>query len=412
MASEGHSENSTSGSFTFLVTNLLSGSVIAEVDLSSMNFTEVLNRPGGGSATARIESPTTTTENFLSWGNALWCLEGDHVLWGGIIGATQPRADSRVLNIPLHGFMEYYRTQPIQTTVGGPSGPVLNPPNAQWEYGIAFGGHPHKSAVVFQQVDQFRIFEDLINHIAKRDQLSNIHPTVEYDSLSGVLRDDTWFNFEYKMVGVACEQLADRENGFFWHTHFGLDNNAPRFSFHLHTPTAGINNSSSIDRPIIFEWDASPEETILMAYDFGGENKPANSIISIGEGEGSASKVARKDSTSSAIGAYTAGRPRYYEVLSYTDVSSTSTLLSHATKRWNRHKVPYHTAHVTMQNPDDEYLEFDLGDTANLRIDDHGIKTFNRYRIVTKATTISKEGDKIIDLDMEEPFVFLEGDSA
>src|SRR5688572_7503265 len=143
------------GDFSFIVTNLLSGSVIADVELSSMNFTEVLNRPGGGNATARIESSTTTEENFLSWASALWCLEGGTPLWGGIIGAVQPRADSRVLNIPIHGFMEYYRTQPIQTTVQPPTA-ITFPPNSQWDYGLSYGGHPHKSAVVFEQIDQFR----------------------------------------------------------------------------------------------------------------------------------------------------------------------------------------------------------------------------------------------------------------
>lgn len=401
----------STGEFTFLVTNLLSGNVVAEVELSSMNFTEILNRSGSGNATARIDSDTTTTENFLSWAHALWCLEGGTPLWGGIIGAIQPRADSRVLNIPLHGFMDYYRTQPIQTTVGS-SNQVTFPPNSQWEYGLSFGGDPHKSAVVFGSIDQFRIFEDLINHVAKRDPLSDIHPDVRYEALSGVLRDQTWYNFEYKMVGVACEQLADRENGFFWHTHFSADENRPIFSFHLHLPTAGVNASSAIDRPIIFEWDASPEETILTSYDFSGEEKPANSVIAIGSGEGSAAKVARKDATSSSSGEFTAGRPRYYEVISYSDVVSTATLQSHATKRWNRHKVPFKTANISMFNPDGEYLEFDLGDTATLRIDDHGIQEFNRYRIVAKHTVISKEGDKVIDLDMEEPFVFLEGDGT
>src|SRR5262245_9014637 len=177
------------GEFTFLVTGLLSGKVIDEVDLQSMNWTEVLNRPGSGAATARIEADSTTEDNFLSWGNALWCLQGDEVLWGGIIGGVQPRADTRVLNIPVHGFMEYYRTQPIQTTVA-PTNAIVFPPSTQWEWGISYGGHPHKSAVEFQQIDQFRIFEDLIKHVSKRDPLSNIKPIVSYDALSGVLRDD------------------------------------------------------------------------------------------------------------------------------------------------------------------------------------------------------------------------------
>jgi hypothetical protein len=407
-----HGGGGSGQEFTFLVTGLLSGMVIAEVDLQSMNWTEVLNRPGSGGATARIEANSTTDENFLSWGNALWVLKGDQVLFGGVIGAVQPRADSRVLNIPVHGFMEYYRTQPIQITIDGSSPGYVD----QFAYGVGTGVRTgifmdsHKAGVKFTQVDQFRIFEDLIMHVGRRDPLSNIRPLVTYDALSGILRDDIWYNYEYKMVGTACEQLADRENGFFWHTHFYLDNNSPAFNFQLHLPTVGVNSSSAIDRPIIFDWDADVEETILTAYDFGGEERPESSVIAVGEGEGAGAIVARKDAIADSLGAYTSGRPRYYTVLNYNDVKIQSTLLQHAVKRWNRHKVPFKAAHVSMWNPEDEYMEWDLGDTASLRINDHGIKVFDKYRLTTRNITISKEGDMQVEMDMEEPFVVFEGE--
>lgn len=386
---------------TFLVTNLLSGQVVSEVDLGSFNFNEILNRPGGGSATARIDAPTTTEDNFLAWGNALWCLEGDDILWGGIIGAVQPRASSSVLNIPLHGFMEYYRTQPIQTTVP-PVYTVTFPPNAQWEYGLSYGGHPHGSAVVFGQKDQFQIFEDLIYHIERRDSLSNIHPKVRYDQLSGVLRDETWYNYEYKMVGTTCEQLADRENGFFWSTKFEFDADSPSFIFYLN------HNLLGIDREIIFEWDDRPEPTILTEYDFGGYQKPASSVIALGEGQGPAALVARKESPTDTLGTHTGLRPRYYEVRTMPDIKVQATLQSHANKYWDRHKVPYRSGTVSMMNPDSSYMSFELGDTVSIRIDHNELHILDRYRVVSKDVVLTPEGDKEVSLSLEEPFAIFE----
>lgn len=397
-----HMDHDTSGigSQTFLVTGLLSGKVISEVDLQSFSFNEILNRPGGGQATARIEASSTIPENFLSWGNALWCIEGDHILWGGIIGAVQPRASTRVLNIPIHGFMEYYETQPIQVT-------ALN----QFNHMLAVGPnwslttfHPHNSAVFAQDIDQFLIFEDLIMHVGRRDVLSNIRPDVRYEELSGVIRNDVYPNWEYKPVGIACQQIADRENGFFWHTRFHWDSNSPAFHFHLHHPLMGL------DRPLIFDWDADPIESIVTEYDFGGEEKPANSVIAVGAGEAAQQKFARKESTASSTGQFTLGRPRYYEVLTLSDISNQSTLQAHANKRWERHKVPFKSARISMLNPDEEYLAFDLGDTVNLRIDDHSQQLFDRFRIVSKNTVLTDTGDKQIDLELEEPFVVFEGE--
>lgn len=391
--------------YSFIVTDLLTGEVISDVEISSFNWSETLNRPGAGAATVRIESETTTEENFRAWGNALWCLEGDTVLWGGIIGAVQPRASSRVLNIPIHGFMEYYRTQPIQTTVP-PTFTVTFPPNSQWAYGLSYGGHPHGSAVVFQQKDQFHIFEDLIYHVARRDGLSDIHPVIKYDEESGVLRDETWYNFEYKMVGIACEQLADRENGFFWATRFEFNGVAPSFVFYLN------HNLQGTDRSIILEWDARPEETILTDYDFGGLEMPANSVVALGTGQGAAAKVARKEATAGVgpdpIGINTGGLPRYYKVLQLPDVSVQTTLQAHANKYFTRHRMPYRSGTLEMVNPSAEYLAFNLGDTVNVRIDDHGIQVFDRYRVVVKNTTLTQEGDKVISLQVEEPFMVFE----
>jgi hypothetical protein len=377
--------------YTYLVVGLLSGKVIDEVDLSSFSFQEILNRAGSGQATARIESPTTTENNFLPWGNALYALRGDHVIWGGIIGDVQPRADSRVINIPLFGFMEYYHTQPINTTVQ-PWNVIHFPPNEQFEYAVAYGGHEHKSAVVFGAVDQYRIFEDLIMHVARRDPLSDINASVQYDELSGVLRSDTWYNYEYKMVGEACEQLADRENGFDWHYRYYLDVNSPGFFFFLH-PRCGT-------RPITLEWDADPIASNLANYDLAGATKPKSTVIVIGEGEASNSKFARIDAASTDD---TGGRPRYYEIVSMTDIKVQATLQAHADKIWLRNALPRRDARVTLAiNPEDEFLNFESGNQLYLRVDDHGIQVNKLYKVTTRQWVVTKEGNESITVDLEE----------
>lgn len=380
---------STTDDYTFLVTNMLTGDIVDEVDLASYNFTEVLNRPGGGQATARLDVPSTTEENFLPWGNALWALKGNQVISAGMIGAAQPRSGSRVLNVPIHGFMEYYRTQPIQAF-----GTNL------WAHGVQLPdepGHSHRGGVRFSQVEQFEIFQDIIEHVGRRDQLSNLDPFVTWANPSGILRDETWWNYEYKFVGVALEQFADRIDGFLWDQVYAIEGNKLRFGFRLRYPTSGT------DRYEVLEYTADPEQTNVWGYDFDAPTRPASSVIAVGEGQGPDAIRARIDTISNAFGAFTGGRPRYYEVLNFSDIKNTSTLQDHAGKFLERHLIPVQSATVELTpNTEPYFLSFNMADTMPLRIDDHGIQVDKRYRVVTRQLALTKEADELVTLGLEQ----------
>lgn len=375
--------------YTFLVTNLITGDIIDEVDLSSFNFTEIVNRPGGGAATARLDAPSTTEDNFLAWGNGLWALKGDQVIFAGIIGAAQPRGNSRVMNIPIHGFMEYYRYQPIQafgTNLWAQGTQLPNEP-----------GDPHLGGVRFDQVEQFEIFQDLLLHVGRRDTLSNLRPFVTWANPSGVLRDDTWWNYEYKFVGVASEQLADRINGFLWSQTYDVVGNRLNFGFRLDYPTTGIK------RQTVLEYTDEPELTNIWEYDLDSPSRPASSVIALGEGQGPDALVARIDSDPHPLGADTGRRPRYYEVLQFSDVKNTSTLQAHADKYHERHNLPVQHADITLTpNSTPYFLNFNLGDRLPVRIDDQGIQVDRDFTVVTRKVILSKEQDEIVSLGLEQ----------
>jgi hypothetical protein len=253
-------------------------------------------------------------------------------------------------------------------------------------------GYQHKGGVTFTGVEQFDIFADLIHHVAKRDTLSNIQMNVTYDVASGVTRDDTWWNYEYKMVGTACQQLADRENGFHWHYRFSLGAHGPQARFFLHKDCAF--------KKITLEYDDTPEITNLAEYDFSGATKPVNTVIAVGEGEGPAALVARKEAATLAD---TGGRPRYYEVLAFSDIKKVPTLQSHANKHYTHNRMPRQDARVTLvRNPESEFIDFESGNKLNLYIKDHGIKVGKTYRVISRQWVVSKEGDEIVTADLEE----------
>jgi hypothetical protein len=374
--------------YTFLVTSLLTGDILDEVDLSAFNFTETINRPGSGQAFARIDSPSTTETNFLPWGNALWALKGDQVIFAGFMGQAQPRSGTKVIQIPLHGFMEYYRTQ-IISAVG----------RNLWANGQQLPGepgHPHLGGVRFDQVEQFEIFQDLVLHVGRRDQLANLRPFVTWDEPSGVLRDDTWWNYEYKFVGIAVEQLADRINGFLWHQIYSVQGNRLRFGFKLRYPTDGLK------RNILLEFDSSPEQTNVWEYTQDSPSRPANSVIALGEGEGPDAIVARVDSKAHPFGAFTRGLPRYYAVRQHSDVKRVPTLQAHADKYHARHFIPIQHIDVEMvPGSDPYYLNFNLGDRFPVRIEDEAYITEDEYRVTSRKVVLTKEGDELVTFGLE-----------
>lgn len=356
---------------TFLSTNLLTGAVIDEVELQSFNWNELYNRPGSGRATVRIDDPSATPTNFDSWRNGLWILAGGQPIWGGYMGPVSPVSGSRVLSVPVYGFMEYPRHRLIRNTQGMT--------HASLTY----------SGIKWEDVDVFDVAEDLIAHI-QSFATGDIGIVVNPDALSsGNLITQTYFSYEFKPAGTAFEQLADNIGGFDWRYRFDLNGNEPRCNVILSTIPQGRRTGFRL------EYDHKPGNKNILVFDENARTMPVNGVAAAGSGEGD-----------SMVRTYVSdlgtGYPLFEGMISYKDVTSLTTLSNHANKHLTRNKVPLANVTVTLdQNLEPAFTEYICGDEMLVVVDDNWLSYEEFYRVTEKNMTLSKEHDIIVKIGLE-----------
>jgi hypothetical protein len=357
--------------YTFLVTKLLTGEIIDEVELQSFHWNELYNRPGAGAGTIRIDDRTATRQNFASWENGLWVRQGDQIVWGGFMGSVAPVSGTRVLNVPVRGFEEYFRTRFLHS-IQGMSHATLS-----------------KSVIKWTNKDVFLIVEDMFAH-AQSFPSGNIGIEIEYDDLSGNITTVSYNSFEYKPIGVAFEQLADNINGFDWRYTFGWNGTKPQCKIRLSPVPQGRRTQ------FVLEYDHKPGAKNIMSFDAEAEEVPANGVAAVGAGDGAAM-------LRTYVADLNTGMPLYESMISYKDVTRIETLTNHANKHLVRNKVPVHQVTVTVDpNLEPSFTEFICGDEMLLRVDDGWQQYNDYYRVFEKSMRLSKEQDLELKLSLEK----------
>jgi len=356
--------------YTFLVTKLLTGDIIDEVELQSFHWNELYNRPGSAQATARIDDRTATRTNYASWQNGLWIRQGDEILWGGYMGSVSPISGTRALQIPVYGFEEYYRTRFLRSIQG-----MIN---ANVSY----------SGIQWVNKDVILIAEDMIKH-ANSFTTGDIGVAVNHSALSGNVTSQTYFAYEFKPVGVAFEQLADNIAGFDWRYKFDWNGIKPRCTIWLSPIPQGRRTS------FVLEYDHNPGKTNIAAFDSESGSPPVNGVAAAGSGEGDLM-------LKSYVSDLGTGYPLYEGMISYKDVTLKATLDNHAYKHLARNKIPLANLNVTL-NSDGEpkHNEFIAGDQLLVKVDD-GWNQYNAfYRVYAKEMLLSKEHDMELRVGLE-----------
>lgn len=358
--------------YTFLVTKLLTGEIIDEVELQSFNWKELYNRPGSAGATVRIDDRTATRTNFASWQNGLWVRQGDTILWGGFMGAVSPVSGTRVLNVPLFGFEEYFRSRLLRSNQG-----------------MAYATISY-SDIKWADVDIFRVAKDLIDH-AQSFPTGNLGVNVVFNGgvLSGTLITQTYHSYEFKPVGVAFEQLADNIQGFDWRYTYDWNGTKPRCNILLSTIPQGRRTN------FVLEYDSNPGNTNIQSFDPQAAAPPVNGVAAVGAGEGD-----------SMLRTYVAdlgtGYPLFEGTISYKDVTIQSTLDNHANKHLARNKTPLDVLNINLdQNLEPKHNEFICGDELLVRIDDNWLQYDAYYRVFSKEMYLSKEHDLTTKIGLE-----------
>lgn len=356
--------------YTFVVTDLLTGIIIDEVEPQSFHWKELYNRPGSGAATVRIDDPSATQTNFASWQNGFWILQGDQILWGGYMGSVAPVSGTRVINVPVHGFEEYFRTRLLRSAQG-----------------MTFGTLSF-SQIRWTDIDVFNVAKDLIDH-AQSFPSGNIGVIVTFDALSGKEITQSYYSFEFKPVGVAFEQLSDNINGFDWRYTFQWNGSNPQCAIRLSNIPQGRRTD------FLLEYDHSAGNKNILSFDSEASSPPVNGVAAVGAGEGDAM-------IRTYVSDLTTGYPLFEGSISYKDVTQLTTLSNHANKHLARNKVPVHQLAISLDpNLEPNHNEFICGDEMLVRVDDGWQQYSAFYRVYEKSLNLSKEHDLNLKVGLE-----------
>lgn len=356
--------------YTFLTTDLLTGAIIDEVELSSFNYTDIFNRPGAGSATVRIDHSKTTPTNFNSWRNALWFLRRGDVIWGGIMGSISPVQGTRVLTVPLYGFMEYPRWRFLRDTQG-----MLNT-------------NGDSTVIRWEGVDKYLVARDMILHINSFVN-GDIGLDVIWDTLSGDAVTRTYHDYQYKYAGVAFEDLADSSLGFDWAYQFSVDTglNQPRVR-------VALREDNSRDTSYLLEFDNDPGESNMIGFDPDAADRPVNGVGALGEGDG--------DALIHTYLSETTEFPLFEDTISHKDVTQLPTLTGHAERFLEHNKIPRSNLKATIDpNKEPNPFEVAVGDRIPARIDDNWMQYNLTYRVYQKQIILTETHDVQCKLGLE-----------
>lgn len=233
--------------YTYLAMDLRTGTIIAELPLTNVMFSRILNGAGDFRAELPVTSPaqlgidlTTATEPART----VLLVDRDGVLqWAGIIWTDDFRSSQAGWPIAGLELWSYFRHRLISGTR------------------------------TYTSTDQLAIARDLVNY-AQAKPGGNAGVAVGSET-AGVNRNRTYYGDEYKSVAEAIEQLAAVEQGFDFSIDPTYAAGVPSFPLHLYYPRRGrpaVSTGHVFQYPgnvLEFRWPRDGTETATTCYTVG-----------------------------------------------------------------------------------------------------------------------------------------------
>lgn len=337
----------TQSEYTYLITDLMTDAVLAEVPLSGVRFSKVLNDSGTFDGTLTIDRELISRgisayDITTPCRRCVYAIRDGVPTWGGIIWTRSYDSSSNQVKISGADFWSYYDHRKIVQVL--PVEPV------------AFDAVAHLSSTT-GLVDQNTIARSFI-------LLANLHTggdiNIELDaSLSGILRERTYEGYELKSIGEGLRQLANVING----PDLAFDvssysDGSPKRILRVGTPLIGQQGS-----PHVWEFGGN-----IQAYIWPSDgSKMATRVFAVGNGieKGTPIAVAEEQTR------YALGWPLLESEHGYSSVSSTAVLQEHADADQIASRAPVALPQLTVRGDLPPTLgTYGLGDDAVVIIQD------------------------------------------
>jgi hypothetical protein len=263
--------------YRYLFVDLLSNTIIGELPLTGVGFTQQLNQSGTFQGHLLLSGVNSFQFNVDPSTIPAYCgvyVDRDGVLvWGGVIWGRSYNSTSQALTFTAREWLSYFERRRIN-------------------YDVQFNG-----------IDQLVIAKTLIEN-AQNETYGDIGVLYNTagETTSGILVDRTYYNYELKQVFQAIQDLSRQSDGFDFNIDIAYDNitNLPVKSFNTYYPRSGeIYSVGNLNIPV-FEFPAGN----IVEYEYPEDGSvAANRIYSMGAGsnEGKLISIA-EDATKFAEG--------------------------------------------------------------------------------------------------------------
>lgn len=355
-------------SYRYLFADLLTNSILAELPITGVNFTQQLNSIGtltGHLLLSGVDSTTTNVINATIPGRTAIYVDRDGALvWGGIIWNRTFTSKDQVLNISAREFESYFEKRVITSTTA------------------------------YTNTDQLTIAQALITN-AQAISGGNIGVSVGTET-SGVLISKTYYGYELKNVFSAIQDLSKSNAGFDFNVYVYYDsNNNPAKLLRLGYPRYGKTYSStSVSQPVI----ELPGNIVAYEYPEDGTGT-ANYVYATGAGSNEGKTISTAiDGTKIA-----AGWPVLEMAANYSDQTDATLLGNLAAGQVAAiSSPPVRIKAVIPTYADPIFGTYEIGDDIRIRITDDrfptGLDTY--YRLTAYNVTVGEDGPEEVTLTL------------
>jgi hypothetical protein len=322
--------------YRYLFADLRTNAILAELPLTGVTFSQVLNSPGALNARLMIsdvrENQYDIQGSTIPARTALYVDRDGVLVWGGIVWLRRYDSQTQTIDLTAREFDSYWENRRIAVSDA------------------------------FTNVDQLTVVQDLINtaQSASGGDIGIIVPT----NTSGILVTRVFYGYELKDLYGAIKDLSTSDQGFDFNVDVSYDvTNTPIKKLDLGYPARGKTYSPTDPSALVFEFPGN-----LVAYEYPEDGMTtANVMYGIGPGSNEGKLIA----TASIPGQIAAGWPLLEDSASYNDTYD-ATLLGNITQAEVLAKrIPIATVKIVIPAYQAPVLgTYKTGDQCLLRITD------------------------------------------
>jgi hypothetical protein len=354
--------------YTYLIADLRTGVIIDEVPLTSVRFGKRLNNSGSLSAALPLAglAPSQDVYNLTTpCKNVVYVLRDDRPVWGGVIWTREYDSEQQAVSIGCGDFWTYFdhrKVVPFLATFAG---------------NVEYVAKQSINAIAEDQ-------NEIARYICQRAEAHTGGDIgITYDeSLSGILRDRTYWGYELTSVGDALRNLCNVIDGpDMMFDVAGTGSGAIERRLLIGTPHLGQQGS-----PHVWEYGGN-----LVGYRWPSDGSSmATRTYAIGDGIEQAALIAFSED----FDRYADGWPLLEAEAGYSTVIEADTLNGHAQADQQAARLPVALPVIRVRGDRSPYLgEYSVGDDARVVIEDGFLSLDTTMRIVAMDVSVDATED-------------------